>query len=211
MLGVRALVLGAQKVLRSIAACGGSSSSSSTGGPGAGSSSTGGSGTSSSLRLAGPGAGQQELAQQLQAALRDLDHGSAAVPPAGEGSVDQDAAVELVSLMLQMVERGRQVAALVEAYYQQPEQRAAAALELAPAAATRSCANLWCPNVGSEGREAEGRPNQRCLACRAVRYCCRECSVVDWRAGHRRVCGALAAAATAAAAEAETGAAALPP
>ena len=100
------------------------------------------------------------------------------------------------------------MAAPVETYYQQPEQRAAADLELAQAAATRSCANLLCPNVGGEGREAEGRPNQRCSACRAVRYCCRECSVADWRAGHRRVCGALAAAAAAVAAEAETGTAA---
>ena len=81
-----------------------------------------------------------------------------------------------------------------------------AALELAQAAATRSCANLRCPNVAGEGREAEGRPNQRCSACRAVRYCCRECSVVDWKAGHKRVCAALAAAVAAeagAAAEAE--------
>ena len=92
------------------------------------------------------------------------------------------------------------MAAPVETYYQQPEQRAAADLELAQAAATRSCANLRCPNVGGEGREAEGRLNQRCSACRAVRYCCRECSVVDWRVGHKRVCGALAAAVVAAAA-----------
>jgi hypothetical protein len=103
-----------------------------------------------------------------------------------------------------LVPAGR-VAALVEAYYQQPEQRAAAALELAQAVATRSCAILRCPNVAGQGREAEGRPNQRCSACHVVRYCCRKCNVVDWKAGHKRMCSVLAAVA---AAEAEAEAAA---
>ena len=93
MLGVLALVLGAQKVLHSIAASGGSSSN--AGGPGA----------SSISGPACPQAGQQGLAQQLQAALQDLEQVSAAVPPAGEGSTDQDAAFELASLMRQLLER----------------------------------------------------------------------------------------------------------
>ncbi len=33
-----------------------------------------------------------------------------------------------------------------------------------------------------------------CSACRAVWYCGTACSHADWRAGHRRVCKALAAA-----------------
>ncbi len=33
-----------------------------------------------------------------------------------------------------------------------------------------------------------------CSACRAVWYCGTACSHADWRAGHRRVCKALATA-----------------
>jgi hypothetical protein len=127
---------------------------------------------------------QQALAQQLQVAVQEPNRAEAAALPLVESSNNPP------TIVLPLLEPAERVAALVEAFYQQPEQRAATALELARAAATRSCANLQCPNVGGEGREAEGRVNQRCSACRALRYCCRECSVVDWRAGHRRVCGA---------------------
>jgi hypothetical protein len=90
-----------------------------------------------------------------------------------------------------------EVAALLQRYFELPEQEkeaAARALELAQAAGGRSCANLWCANLTIEGRETEGKPTQRCGQCRSVRYCSRACSVADWRAGHKRVCKALAAA-----------------
>ena len=147
-----------------------------------------GAGASASTGRACAEAGQQALAQQLRLIAAESMYGASGGPACNHWAV---------ALQGQLEPAG-QVAALVEAFYQQPEQRAAAALELAQAAATRSCANLRCPNVGSEGREAEGRLNRRCSACRAVRYCCRECSVMDWRAGHKRVCGALAAAVAAA-------------
>ena len=87
-----------------------------------------------------------------------------------------------------------EVAALLQRYFELPEQEAARALELAQAAGGRSCAYLWCANLAMEGREAEGKPTQKCGQCRPVRYCSRACSVEDWRAGHKRVCKALAAA-----------------
>jgi hypothetical protein len=87
-----------------------------------------------------------------------------------------------------------EVAALLQRYFELPEQEAARALELAEAMGGRSCANLWCANLTVEGREAEGKPTQKCGQCRSVRYCSRACSVADWRAGHKRVCKVLAAA-----------------
>jgi hypothetical protein len=145
-----------------------------------------------------------EAVQQLLAAQQELGQALEALPPV-EG-IGERTMYDAASLVQSQLEPARRVAALVEAFYQQPEQQAAAALELAQAAATRACANLRCPNVAGQGREEEGRlnKNKRCSACQAVRYCCRECSVVDWRAGHRRLCCALAepAAAEAAAEEA---------
>ncbi|PRW20905.1 hypothetical protein C2E21_8584 [Chlorella sorokiniana] len=76
----------------------------------------------------------------------------------------------------------------------QPERHKAARLQLAQAAATRSCAYLHCTNVGGEGGSAAGQGvgSMRCSACRAVWYCSTTCSHADWRqGGHRRVCKAL--------------------
>jgi hypothetical protein len=87
-----------------------------------------------------------------------------------------------------------EVAALLHRYFELPEQEAVRALELAEAASARSCAYLSCFNLTMESREAEGKPTQKCGQCRSVRYCSRACSVEDWRAGHKRVCKALAAA-----------------
>ena len=166
-------------------------------GTGRGRSSSGGSSdtassASGSTPPSGPAAGAQALGQQLEGALQELEQ---AIAHFDAADIDQRSD-QMAAPFQFLLKPAGQVAALVEAYYQQPEQRAAAVLELAQAAATRSCANLRCPNVAGQGREAEGRRNQRCSACRAVRYCCRECSVVDWKAGHKRVCAALAAAAT---------------
>lgn len=71
-----------------------------------------------------------------------------------------------------------------------PERQQAAQLELAQAAAARaSCAHLACPNL-----EATGRRGKLCTGCRVARYCCRDCSVADWRAGHHAACRLLAGA-----------------
>ena len=170
---------------------------SSAGAGGSGGCGSCGNGSSASTVPTHPDTGQHALARQ-QASLRALMQASARFQRSTP--VEGFSAFELMKATLQpLLESAGRVAALVEAYHQQPEQRAAAALELAQAVATRSCANLRCPNVAGQGREAEGRPNQRCSACRAVRYCCRECNVVDWKAGHRRMCSVLAAAAAAAA------------
>ena len=180
---------------------------SSAGAGGSGGCGSCGNGSSASTAPTHPDTGQHALAWQLQASLRALMQAYARFQRSTP--VEGFSAFELMKATLQpMLEPAGRVAALVEAYHQQPEQRAAAAVELAQAVATRSCANLRCPNVAGQGREAEGRPNQRCSACRAVHYCCRECNVVDWKAGHRRMCSVLAAAAAASASAAEAGASA---
>ena len=90
------------------------------------------------------------------------------------------------------------LAALMQQGWQQTGQGAAARLELAQAAATRSCAHMACANLAGEGggQEAgDGGGGKLCGGCRAVRYCGVACSHADWRAGgHRRVCRELAAA-----------------
>ena len=57
-----------------------------------------------------------------------------------------------------------ELAAALQAFWQLPEQRAAAELALAQAAAGRSCAYLRCANLGGEGGPAagEGVGSQRC-------------------------------------------------
>ncbi len=51
----------------------------------------------------------------------------------------------------------------------------------------RVCANERCQSFLGERDAALGL--RRCGRCDA-RYCCRECQTADWRAGHRRECGA---------------------
>ena len=80
---------------------------------------------------------------------------------------------DAASLVQSQLEPARRVAALVEAFYQQPKQQAGAALELAQAAATRACANLRCPNVAGQGRDPSGGGGQTeqevlCLPGRAL-------------------------------------------
>lgn len=67
-----------------------------------------------------------------------------------------------------------------------------AAVRRARALALRtSCANLGCPRL--EGVTEAGLKGKRCGGCSVLRFCCRECSVAEWKAGHRRVCRLLAA------------------
>lgn len=62
---------------------------------------------------------------------------------------------------------------LLEDFWALPEQAEAARLEVAQAAAARSCAHLRCPNVGLEGGPAagQGRHCRQCSGCRVARYC----------------------------------------
>lgn len=80
-------------------------------------------------------------------------------------------------------------ALLLTVWEQQPGSKAQMAVELSLASATRSCANLRCANPATVG----GKRNPRCSGCRTVRYCCRQCSVADWRPRHKLVCKVLAA------------------
>jgi len=76
----------------------------------------------------------------------------------------------------------------------QGERQAAEQVLLAQAATLRCCAQLRCPNLGGEGREAQGRPNLACAGCRTARYCSARCQREAWREGHKHMCGLLAAA-----------------
>ena len=90
-----------------------------------------------------------------------------------------------------------QLATAMLDFWRQGEAVAEEQLQLAQAAAARSCAFLRCANLGLEGGPAagQGEGSLKCSACRAVHYCGTACSHADWRAGgHRKVCAALAAA-----------------
>jgi hypothetical protein len=105
--------------------------------------------------------------------------------------------VQAVTLLQQQVlPKAEALAQLLWQYWQQPEQQAAARLELAQAAATRCCAYLRCSQLGAQGGPAagEGVGSKRCSGCRVTWYCGTACSHADWRAGHSKVCKALAAA-----------------
>ncbi|KAL4440126.1 hypothetical protein ABPG75_003127 [Micractinium tetrahymenae] len=101
------------------------------------------------------------------------------------------ASVRLLPTMLRL-------GAAMQRWCDTPRFQAAARLELARAAAARSCADLRCPNVGLEGGPGagEGRGCKRCSGCRAVWYCSAACSKADWRSaggGHKWTCEQLAA------------------
>ncbi|GFR44844.1 hypothetical protein Agub_g6187 [Astrephomene gubernaculifera] len=51
----------------------------------------------------------------------------------------------------------------------------------------RGCGNPGCANLAGDS-EAEVKL-KGCGRCGAVGYCCRECQVAHWRAGHKEVCG----------------------
>jgi hypothetical protein len=136
-----------------------------------------------------PASGSQQqpdpaLVEQLQAAERAVLAADAATSGAAQGP-DRVAVVQPAA----------DLARLLQQYWQMPEQQAAARLEQAQAAATRSCAYLACANLGGSGGPAagEGEGSKKCSVCR-VSYCGEACSHADWQAGgHRKVCQALAA------------------
>ncbi len=61
----------------------------------------------------------------------------------------------------------RQLATALQAYWGRPAQQQTDQLELAKAAAARSCANLGCANLGGEGGPAAGE-GADCKRCRCV-------------------------------------------
>jgi hypothetical protein len=127
-----------------------------------------------------------QRAGQLQCALETVAP-STAVP------VD-----EIDHLSKQVLPQAEALAQLLWQHWQQPEQQAAARFELAQAAATRCCAYLPCAQLGAQGGPAagEGVGSKRCSGCRVAWYCGTDCSHADWRAGHIKVCRALAATRT---------------
>ena len=117
----------------------------------------------------------------------------------------------MAALRQQALPAATQLAAALQAWWDTPEQQAAAQLELAQAATTRACAYLRCANLaGSGGPEAgQGAGSLRCSGCRVAWYCGTTCSHADWRAGHKRVCAVLADERAAAKAQAAAQAAAV--
>jgi hypothetical protein len=91
--------------------------------------------------------------QQLQAALGRLEAAQREVDwvEIVREAAEQDREADGVPQLL------AQLAALLQQWWQRPEQVAADRLELAQAAATRSCAYLRCANLGGQGGPAAGQ------------------------------------------------------
>ncbi|PRW21076.1 transcriptional regulator [Chlorella sorokiniana] len=82
----------------------------------------------------------------------------------------------------------RSLATALLEFWRRPEAAEVGQVELAQAAAARSCAYLGCSNLELEGGPAagEGAGAKRCSA---------ECAKANWReGGHREACAALRAA-----------------
>ena len=100
-----------------------------------------------------------DVSQQVAAAFGTLRHQLAfllAMPPTTPAVRCQ--------MLRQLLPAAEQAAAAFDAFCQQPSQQAAAQLELARAAAGRSCAYLRCRNVQAEGgaMAGEGAGSMRC-------------------------------------------------
>ncbi|PRW57589.1 hypothetical protein C2E21_3488 [Chlorella sorokiniana] len=135
------------------------------------------------------GCSDSTLKTRMQAAAAALRQALPArlVPP-----WDRQLALQQLDRLAHCVTKAQALAAVLrrrwEAQAGNPATASAARLELAHAAATRDCANLRCPHFSGAGRKGK-----RCTGCHTVRYCCQECNVAGWRAGHKHVCAALAA------------------
>ena len=113
----------------------------------------------------------------LVEAAKDRDAGEAA---SDEQAAELDAAVQnwLADSSRSIAQHNaaswlppfRHLAAALLAWWRRPEAQSAAALELAQAAAARSCAYLRCANLGGEGGPAAGRGagSQRCRWAGAI-------------------------------------------
>ncbi|PRW58171.1 SYS1-like protein [Chlorella sorokiniana] len=80
--------------------------------------------------------------------------------------------------------------------WEQCGEAAQARVEIAQAAAARSCACLACCTfVGGGPAAGEGKGRKRCSGCHTAWYCSAECQQRAWKVeGHRQACKALAAA-----------------
>jgi hypothetical protein len=146
--------------------------------------------------------GAAALSKQLVAALKALDaelHAAVQPMAAHEGPGPQQgqhmrALQQIVQPASALAELGHQVWVL-RGFAEEGR------LAVAQVAVLRSCAYLGCSNLEQEGGPAAGQGlgSQRCGGCRMAWYCGTACSHADWRAGHKRVCKALAATKPAAA------------
>ena len=89
----------------------------------------------------------------------------------------------LAAKFVPAVTASARVAALLLSAWAMPEQQAAQQLEMAQAAATRSCAYLRCANLGGKGGPfaGQGADSKRCRCVAAVelvwgRLCCMPCT-----------------------------------
>jgi hypothetical protein len=136
---------------------------------------------------------------RLHVARAALKEALFAVQQASEAAVREAAgnAVQVLAGRLRhQLQPAAVLAAVLQEHFNQPQWQAAVQLDLARIAAARSCAYLRCSNLAAGGGgpgSGEGDGSRRCSACRAVWYCSKICSHADWRAGHRKVCKALAA------------------
>ncbi|PNH10863.1 hypothetical protein TSOC_002403 [Tetrabaena socialis] len=61
------------------------------------------------------------------------------------------------------------------------------AMLAAARALLRTCSRAACPFLDG-GSEAKAAPLNACARCGCAWYCCRQCQVEDWRAGHQAAC-----------------------
>lgn len=150
---------------------------------------SGGAGSSAAGAGTSAGSAVSEALRAMFAAVRQMEAaGGGTVPPASLALLQQYQQILLPA--------ATRLATAMQAWWELPEQQAAAQLEATQAAATRSCAYLRCANLGGSGGPAagQGEGSKRCSRCRSVRYCGTACSHADWQAGHRRMCKVLAEA-----------------
>ncbi|KAI3433866.1 hypothetical protein D9Q98_003669 [Chlorella vulgaris] len=115
-------------------------------------------------------------------------------PSALASSPPVQQALQSLAERLGVAAEGSEAAAVAALLHREPQP--GDGLELAQAAVTRSCAYLRCANLAGEGGPAagQGTSSLRCSKCKVAWYCGTACSHGDWRAGHRRMCGALGSA-----------------
>jgi hypothetical protein len=127
-----------------------------------------------------PSVGSDPVVAAIQAGLEAFDAAMAAYRTDA-----RSAAGWLLSPLKRCLPAACQLATAMLDFWRQGEAAAAEQLQLAQAAAARSCAFLRCANLGLEGGPAagQGEGSLKCSACRAVHYRGTACSHADWRAG----------------------------
>lgn len=156
-----------------------------------------------------------QLVLDLAAAANAHGQRLAAVAPhqGGQAALAAAGAPRAARLLRQMLGEAAQLAAVVQRWLALPPQQAAVRLELAQAAAARSCANLACAQLERGGGPAAGKGagSRKCSGCCTAWYCDEACSQADWKPlahalpPHKRCCKELAAARLAARQQAAAG------